>query len=454
MVESRNRDLWLNGGHGIIRIPASEITAAIADPMHAVSVINLKEGNFVGPDLYILFRHSADIDPRGRLWFSTLNGVVSVDPDHLPTSTRPPELSIRAITADGHPLNANGTFPPDTQYLDIKYFGLDLSNPKDVVYRYRLEGLDKTWQEVGGRTEAIYTHLRPGRYSFQVMASNGNDVWTKPVTSSMFRILPHFYEMRWFQTLCLLAGVLLVWFGISFRVRYVSNAIRIRAEERADERVRIARELHDTLLQGIQGLLLTFHVAAERVPADHVSKKTLDKALTMADRIIVEGRNRVSRLRSEKPTDAELKTLIEGVAANLNNIREVEFAVERTGGTDILQSHVVDEIFCIAREALTNAFRHSGASRIVVELDYKEKEFRMSCCDNGRGFDADALRSSQRNSHWGLRGMEERAGNIGAKLSLTSAAAKGTDVRIALPARLAYVRRRRFGDFLKRNTAA
>jgi len=254
--------------------------------------------------------------------------------------------------------------------------------------------------------------------------------------------------------LFVLAGVLLVSVAISLRVRYVSAAIRMRAEERADERVRIARELHDTLLQGVQGLLLSFHVAAEKVPADHMSKKSLEKALTTADRIIVEGSNRVSRLRSEKLSDAELKTLIEGVASNLNGVTAIDFAVKRTGGGGILQNHIVDEVFCIAREALTNAFRHSGASRIVVELDYQKRDFKMSCRDNGRGFNAEAFCAHQRNGHWGLCGMEERAEGIGAKLSLTSTADRGTEVHITMPARLAYARHRRFGDFLKRKAAA
>jgi signal transduction histidine kinase/ligand-binding sensor domain-containing protein len=439
LVESRNGDFWLNGARGIVRIPHSEMVAAIANPGHLISSDQVQEGNFVGPAFCPVGIESASTDASGKLWFATLNGVVSLDPENTSLPRRPPQLSIRTITADGHPLNANGTFPPDTQYLDINYFGLDLTNPKNVVYRYRLEGLDTTWQNVGNRTEAIYTHLRPGTYRFQVIASNGNDVWTKPVTSAMFRILPRFYEKPGFQALCLLAGLLLVWFGISLRVRYVSSAIRIRAEERADERIRIARELHDTLLQGIQGLLLTFHVAAEKVPADHVSKKALEKALTTADCIIVEGRNRVSRLRSENLTDAELKSLIEGVASNLNGIAAIDFAVERMGGTDILQSHVVDEVFCIAREALTNAFRHSGASRIVVELNYQKGQFMMSCCDNGRGFDAEAFHASPTNGHWGLRGMRERAERVGGSFSFTSAPDKGTAVHITMPARLAYV---------------
>jgi len=454
LVESRNGDFWLNGARGIVHIPQNEMVAALSNPSLLISSDEVHEGNFVGPAYCPPGRESASMDATGKLWFATLNGVVFVDPENMRVTRRPAQLSIRTITADGHPLSAEGTFPPDTQYLDINYFGLDLTNPKNVVYRYRLDGLDTAWQSVGNRTEAIYTHLRPGTYRFEVIASNGNDVWTKPVTSAMFRILPHFYERPWFQALCLLAAVLLVWFGISLRVRYVSSAIRIRAEERADERIRIARELHDTLLQGIQGLLLTFHVAAEKVPADHVSKKALEKALTTADRIIVEGRNRVSRLRSENLADAELKSLIEGVASNLNSIAVIDFTVERTGGDDILKNHVVDEVFCIAREALTNAFRHSGASRIVVELNYQRGQFTMSCCDNGRGFDVEALHASPTNGHWGLRGMWERAERIGGKLSFTSAPDKGTEVQITMPARLAYLRTRRFRDFFARNTAA
>ena len=218
-----------------------------------------------------------------------------------------------------------------------------------------------------------------------------------------------------------------------------SKLAAIRAEERANERIQIARDLHDTLLQGVQGLLLSFHVAAEKVPPDHESKRALEKALTTADQIILEGRNRVNRLRSEDLTDAELKSLIEGVAANLNGAGEIEFAVERSGGGDSLRPDVADEVFNIAREALTNAFRHSEASRIMVELDYGKHKFRMSCHDNGRGFDVGALQANGKNGHWGLRGMEERAEKIGAEFSCKSAPDKGTEVSALLSARRAYV---------------
>jgi len=212
VVEARGGDVWLIGASGVVRIPAAEVRAAMADPAHSLSSVNFQEGDFVGPDRSLLFRHSADVDKSGRLWFSTINGVVSADPDRLAEPRHPPILSIRSIVADGHEIDAGATLPPGTHTVDVKYFGLDLTDARRVVYRYRLQGpnaSDASWQDVGPRSEAPYTYLPPGSYKFEVMASNGNDIWTQPVSSATFRILPHFYERAWVQGLFVLAVALL-----------------------------------------------------------------------------------------------------------------------------------------------------------------------------------------------------------------------------------------------------
>jgi signal transduction histidine kinase len=263
------------------------------------------------------------------------------------------------------------------------------------------------------------------------------------VISSSFSILPRFYETTWFVLLSLASAVFLLWVAYVCRFRYASRAIRLRAEERADERIRIARDLHDTLLQGVQGLLLSFHVVAEKVPAEHESKQALERALATAERIIVEGRNRVSRLRSEHLSDSELKPSIERLAAELNGKPSIEFAVERLGGSEALDAPVVEEIFCIAREALTNAFRHAQASRILVELDYQRRQFRFACRDNGRGFASGVFQANETNGHWGLRGMAERAARIGGEFSISSATGEGASIQVTVPARCAYARTNR-----------
>jgi len=447
LIEDSARHVWINGSRAIAQISAEEIGAAMADSSHSIIAREFREGDYRGSDFFGYSRNSAQIDMQGRLWFPTSNGVVYVDPQNLDRALPLPSLSIRSIIADGQPLNAKRAFGPGTQTLDVRYFGLNLSNPACVVYRYRLKNYEVGWQDAGNRTEAIYTHLRPGKYAFQVAASNGDGIWTKPSESMPFTVLPAFYQTWWFGASCVAISVFLIWVVLTLRVRYVSRSIRMRAEERADERIRIARELHDTLLQGVQGLLLTFHVAAQKVPADHESKKPLERALTTADRIILEGRNRVSRLRSEHLTDGELKVSIERIACDLDGSTAIDLVVERKGGSDALQGHVVEEVFCIAREALTNAFHYSQASRIVVELDYQRRQFKFSCRDNGRGFDPDIWQTNRSNGHWGLRGMAERAEKIGGKFSCTSSAGRGTDVQVIVPARRAYVRTKNFGLF-------
>jgi signal transduction histidine kinase len=446
LTQTSNGDIWINGFDGVVHITSAEILAAIADRDHKVSATNLQEQDFKGPTMLLLFSDTAHVDHQGKLWFSTLNGVVSVDPEHL-GSPHPPQLTIRVITGDGSAPNADSEFPPDIATLSVQYLGLNLADPRSVTYRYQLEGVDHGWQDVGHRTEAIYTRPHPGRYTFRVMASNGDGVWNGPVASTSFTVLPRFYETTWFVILSLVGAVLLLWLAYVLRFRYASRAIRVRAEERADERIRIARELHDTLLQGVQGLLLTFHVAVEKVPAEHESKRALERALATAERIIVEGRNRVSRLRSEHLTDSELKPSIERFAAELNEKPSVEFSVERLGGTEALDAPVVEEIFCIAREALTNAFRHAKASRILLELDYQKRQFRFTCRDNGRGFDSGVLQVSQTNGHWGLRGMAERAARVGGEFSSSSSIGEGASIEVTVPARRAYTRTRRFRLF-------
>jgi signal transduction histidine kinase len=263
-------------------------------------------------------------------------------------------------------------------------------------------------------------------------------------------VLPAFYQTRWFVILCALASILSLWLGMTLRVKYVAAGIKQRAEERADERIRIARDLHDTLLQGVQGLLLNFHAAAQRVPAEHESKQALERALASADRVILEGRDRVNRLRSEHLKNINLEPSIRELADDLACRSKMQVALETSGTQQPLRAEVVDEVYFIAREALANSFRHSGASQIVIAVGYEEDRFRLECRDNGRGFSAQEFHQYQANGHWGIRGMSERAQRIGADLNLKSAPGEGVHVSIVVPATRAYVRSHRFRSMFRR----
>jgi signal transduction histidine kinase/ligand-binding sensor domain-containing protein len=440
VAEDRGRNIWINGTRAIARIASGEMSAAASDPSHRIQLHEFREGEFRGSDHPTTLRNSAQIDSQGRVWLATANGVVYIDPEQVVRPLRIPTVKIRSIAADGHLLTDNRTFPPGTQTLNVHYAGIDLSNPAGVIYRYKLVGSDLKWQNVGSRTEAVYTHPRPGTYTFQVMASNGGETWSAPVESAAFTILPAFYQSWWFEALAIAGGGLLVWVGLAARVRYVGREIRMRAEERAAERIRIARELHDTLLQGVQGLLLSFHVAAEKVTDSHESKKALEKALATADRVILDARDRLNRLRSERVTSSEFEPSIEAFAADVGSATNIGFAMESTGNRRPLNPDILEELCYIAREAITNAFRHSSGSHIVFTLDYGRKWFRMECRDDGSGFGEDAPHQAEAKGHWGFRGMSERAEKIGGRFSYESWPDKGTAIRVVLPSRRAYLR--------------
>jgi signal transduction histidine kinase/ligand-binding sensor domain-containing protein len=435
IIESNNGDLWLNASHGIVRVGASELDIALRRPDYRMKSDRLTEGDFVGAPQGVLQFQTAARDPDGNLWFVTVNGVIHIDPQHWRADSRPPIVSIKSISVDYRPLGHTAFIGPRPQALEIRYFGVNLTAPEQVIYRYRLDGFDDAWQDVGHRTEAIYTRLPAGTYTFRVIASNGNGAWTAPVSTAAFTVLPSFYQTTWFAAICICTALIIIWLVFRTRLRAITREVRARADERADERIRIARELHDTLLQGIQGLLLTFHVAAQKLSPDDDSKMMLEKALSTADRIIIEGRNRVNSLRSEHLTEAELIGSLENVGKELKLQDGIQFQVKRTGIAATLHAHVADEIFSIAREALTNAFRHSHASRISLELTYGTRYFSMRCSDNGRGF---ASEDQEKPGHWGLKGIFERAQRLGGQLRCRSNPTHGTEILCAIPSYRAY----------------
>jgi signal transduction histidine kinase len=265
------------------------------------------------------------------------------------------------------------------------------------------------------------------------------------VSSASFRVLPHFYQTMWFLVPCVLAGLLLLWFAFTLHVRAITREIRARAEERADERIRISRDLHDTLLQGIQGPLPTVHVAAQKASWGENSTELLDSALSTADRIIVEGRNRVKSLRSEHLTDVELVGSLENAGGDLKLDDKIEFRVKREGVDARLHTHVADEVFYIAREALTNAFRHAEASEVAVKLTYGRRYFSLSCIEDGRGLDPC---HEEKPGHWGLKGMTERARKLGRRLCFRSEPGGGTQILFSIPSYRAYENYSRLRFFL------
>jgi signal transduction histidine kinase len=328
--------------------------------------------------------------------------------------------------------------PGNTVNLQIAYAGLSFSVPERVQFRYRLKGLDRDWQIAGTRRTAYYTKLAPGSYDFQVTASNNDGVWNEQGASIAFTIVPAWYQSPWFYVLC--AALLISALALLYRVRVaqVRAQTHSRLQARLLERERIARELHDTLIQGFQGLILSFEAAMRRIPRGQAPREQMEETLGRADQVLAEGRERVRGLRESVVYKGDLRAALTDFAADLAALYPATCVVGVQGAERQLHPVALEDIYAIAREALGNAFRHSGAQRVEAEVAFGTDHLRIRIGDNGKGIDAEVLAKGSVPGHWGLPGMRERAKKLGAKLRVRSGPGTGTEVELEIPATVAY----------------
>jgi signal transduction histidine kinase/ligand-binding sensor domain-containing protein len=443
IVEMENGDLWLNQASGLAHIPASEIGLKLKDQAHIVryEIFDHRDGMPGRPKQQEQIP-SAVLSKDGRIWVVGYEGIAWIDPAHIHRNPLPPSVSIQRLIIDGHAYDPSRqiNLPAGSSNIQINYTALSLSIPERVQFRYRLEGIDKDWQEVFGRRTAFYTNLGPGRYQFRVIASNNDGVWNLTGATADFSIAPFFYQSLWFKVLCALAAAAILFSLYLFRLKQVTAHLRETLGARMSERERIARELHDTLLQGFQGLILRFQAVVPEVQNEQAGKK-LESVLDRADAVLLEGRQRVRNLRSEDTTINELSSRLADFGNGLAQDSTVFIRLLVEGTAQPLNPIVSDEIYSIGREALTNAFQHSKANRIEVDLTYSSDSLTLRIRDDGVGIDPQIV-SGGRAGHWGLKGMRERAHAVGGKLSIWSTPGSGTEIELVLPARLAYLRSR------------
>jgi signal transduction histidine kinase/streptogramin lyase len=441
IVEDVNQNLWVNGTRGIIRIMTSELELALADPEHApeYTLFDAEDG-LPGVALQAIATSTAARSNDGLLWFSTNQGIAMLDPGLIASNALAPPVMVLSVTADGKafPATRGVSLPQHTSSLKIDYTATSLVIPGRVKFRYMLEGVEKQWQDAGGRREAFYSNLGPGKFRFRVIAANNDGVWNEQGAMLEFQVEPGFFQTWWFLLMCVAATCVALWSLYLFRLRQMGAQIRSRLHERHMERERIARELHDTLLQSIQGLILRFQAAAARIPPNQPSRLAMEQALERADEMIAEGRDRVLDLRASASDEEDLAQALSKVAEELAEHADIEFRLVVEGIARPLDPIVRDELYRIGREAIVNAFSHADACVIEIRLAHARDEFRLSILDDGRGIDPGFIENGGRPGHWGLIGMRERAARIEAVLSVHSGQGSGTEVALHMKASLAY----------------
>ncbi|MAM56498.1 MAG: histidine kinase [Salinicola sp.] len=437
-------DLWLHTQTGVLQIPAGEIARVLEEPGHRVRFRRFEGDDDLPNDAFRIHPVPTAIRGQdGRLWFATVAGVVSVDPSRSQDRSPPPEPRITTLTADtsryplASPIASEASLSARPRRIAIDYTAIDLARPDSVRFRYRLRGYDTRWHDAGNRRQAIYTRLGPGDYRFEVEASSGSGVWNPRPASLILHIAPAFYQTWTFRGLCLLLVTVLLWAGYRYRMRLAAAQLRTRLETRHAERERIARELHDTLLQSIQALVLHFQAAADKMPIDDPARQAMARALDRADEVIEEGRDRVMSLRHAS-AGVGLAECLSRVCLERPGARDLVCQVTTQGNPKPLRSRVESEAYWIGHEALCNAFHHADATRIIVTLCHAPDGFSLSVSDDGAGIPGHYLTPSGRPGHWGLPHMHERARQLGGNLELDSQADLGTTVRLTVPAALAY----------------
>jgi len=332
----------------------------------------------------------------------------------------------------------------------LAFSALSYFSPATNRYRYRLEGLDETWHEVGSDERvATYTTLPSGTYTFRAQGAVSRGVWNEPGASLRIDILPPFWATWWFLSGCGFLILASLWSAYRYRVHQMAQEFNMRLEERVGERSRIARELHDTLLQSFHGLLFRFQAARNMLPRRaEEAMQALDGALVRAEQAIAESRDAIQDLRSEPGAQSDLVRVLTTMGQEIAESSGLDSAIFRVtieGERQNLPPILHDEICRIACEVLRNAFQHAHAHRIEAEIRYDHRRLRLRIRDDGRGIDPSILQEGARVGHWGLIGIRERAKRIGARLDFWSVAGAGTEVELTVPASVAYATSR-FGS--------
>jgi signal transduction histidine kinase/ligand-binding sensor domain-containing protein len=452
MLEDAAGTFWVYSDCGLMRIEREQWTAwAAAADRAAAQAPDVRArlldagdgvpgGNWVGS-----FGPHAGLARDGRLWFLTSQGVSVVDPSKSLIDPRPPPVRIERAIADRTVLDVEegGTqrLRALVRDLQIDYTALAFAAPQKVRFRVRLEGRDADWQEAGTRRQAFYTDLPPGDYRFHVIAANNNGVWNLEGATLAFTIPPAYYQTGWFRAALAVAVVALLSTLYFLRLRRLQRQFEARVRVRVAERTRIARELHDTLLQSFQGVLLKFHTASSLLPAQpDEAKRRLDQVIDEAAHAIEEGRDAVQGLRASTAISNDLAEELGRLVAERGGEDAPQLRVDVKGEPRDLVPLVRDEVHRIVREAVRNAFRHSRARHVDVHIQYERRSLTARVRDDGTGIPAEVLAAGGRAGHYGLAGMEERAQLAGGTLTLRSGPGLGTEVVLQIPASLAYLK--------------
>ncbi|HEU4509298.1 MAG TPA: two-component regulator propeller domain-containing protein [Pyrinomonadaceae bacterium] len=436
MVETDQGELWFRG-EAIFRFALGTFVRSRPhdEPLEYESFskpdgLSVAEANSPGKSMAV----SLD----GKVWAATAQGLAMIDPRRLPVTNAKPSIYLKDVTIgrNKQPATSEVVLPPGTNHVEIDFAAVEISAPEKIRLQYRLDSVDSEWLDAGPNAKAIYSNIPVGTHALRIRATNRHGIWDRQGVVFSVTQQPYFYQTRWFLALMVALGILLVFFIYRLRVAQISRMLSARFDERLAERTRVARELHDTFLQTVQG---------SKMVADHALKnshdhtrmvRAMEQLSTWLARATDEGRAALLSLRSSPTEKNDLAQALHRAVDECGREGNVEISFSINGNFKQIHPVVRDEVYRIGYEAIRNSCAHSSAERLEITLEYTH-DLTLAISDNGVGIDAEVVDKGKA-GHFGLRGMKERAERIGGKFTLTSSPGSGTLITLVVPGRLAF----------------
>jgi signal transduction histidine kinase/ligand-binding sensor domain-containing protein len=431
MINDGHGSLWLYMSSGLVRVRISDIQRWWGDETTEVPgrLFDSSDGVFSG-----ISTSRPAVSNDGQVWFSNGQNLQKIDPRRIPQNVIAPPVHIETVAADGQPYSTLGkaiALPSNVKNLEIHYSALSFVKPDNVKFRYRLLGLSHDWLDAGNRRQAIYNNLAPGKYTFQVVAANSDETWNNAGAALDFSVAPAWFQTKWFLGLCVLSGALLIWACYRLRVQQIHKSLSALFDERLAERTRMARDLHDTFLQTIQGSKLVADNALKKSDDPERMRHAVEQLSVWLGQATQEGRAVLNSLRTSTTPKNDLAESFRRATEDCRLLGPTEASFSVAGDSKEMHPVVRDEIYRIGYEAIRNACMHSKGSRLEVELKYGN-DLVLLVIDNGVGIDP-TMGDHGKEGHLGLRGMRERTARIGGKLTIVSSAGAGTEITVVVP---------------------
>ncbi|MGA8028969.1 MAG: two-component regulator propeller domain-containing protein [Bryobacteraceae bacterium] len=427
ILEDSSGNFWMTSKTGIFRVSKKDLNAFAGSPSRSVAFASYGTADGLRVSECTGGGHPTTWKSKdGSLWFSTLRGVATINPERSVSNRLPPPVVLESVSVDDQllvPGQATDLSPGHSRF-SFEYSGLSFITPQNVKFKYKLEGFDKSWIDAETRRVAYYTNIPPGRYRFRVLARNSDGVWNESGASFAFRLRPHFYQTYWFDFLLLAAVALLCYEVYRYRVKQVESQFKAVLAERN----RIAREIHDTLAQGFVAVSVQLELIARVLSSSTESaQKLLKEARALVQNSLADARRSIWELRSQSEDNEDLASQLSKIAARVTSSTPLKVEFQVLGTYRSLPQKTQNELLRIGQEAVANVVRHAEAKHVQIDLKFDARKLRMTIADDGRGF-AGQANSAGPNGHFGLKGMRERAEQINAELTVTSAPGQGTQV--------------------------